>query len=280
MDRNASWRRGLVAAAVVLVAAGAGPAKAKPASSAGPDWVSLRFTAHVREGHVSFEGSVRFSGGEPEAIGLASGGKDSQGRASRFAELVRLGGGVGATVRVAGLTYSVTAVRSGPAEINFSGETTVVAGRPQGFLIFAPSGIVTITAHAAKSVGVRALHGTGAHFLRVGEGGAGVGGAGLVAGTTMATADLPTGIVGAFGLLCAVCYDDWISPSRRHHVGVHDVAEEGGFAGRSGRWSWTWAGLAAGEGPLFGPDDPVSPDGVVGAYAPVPDWQQYADSRD
>jgi len=276
--RTRSW---LALLAVVGTVVGAAPAAARPSRAASPDWRSLSVTGHVKDTRVPLRVTARFEGGAPTAVGFVfAGDLFGQGRPQRFSALYRGGGGVGATARAAGATYSLTVTQKTPSTIELTGYLTAFAGRSLSLLVLAPGGVVAVTAPAPHSVTVRTLSGTGSRLLRVGEGAAGVGAVSVSVGATLLTRAVPTGVVGVFGLLCALCYDDWVKPGGHQHQRLNYLVDVTSFAGGPGRWSWTWAGAALGEGPLLSTTDPVAPDGVVGAYAPVPDWQQYVADGD
>lgn len=285
--RGSRSRRWSIGAAAVLLgwSLATVPATAGPATGPAPDWVSIRLTERTKDSSVPFTATASFKGQEPRSISYVVSTEYYENGAYRFGRLFLGGGGVGTTVRTSGPTYAVTATRSGPGTLRLSGWTTAFAGRRAGLLVLAPGGRVAVEVHPPSTVTVGRLQGTGAQLLRIGQGIAGAGGADLAAGATAAAATVPSGVVGTFGFLCAACYDDWVPPGGHSHRQLHYLLDASTFAGQAGRWSWTWVGLGIGEGPLGegllrSNPDPVGPDGIIGAYAPVPDWENYRATGD
>ncbi|GAC1517714.1 MAG: hypothetical protein NVS1B12_05260 [Acidimicrobiales bacterium] len=260
------------------------PVSAASTTPSEPDWVSLRPTESSETISIPFTATAHFKAGEPRSIGFVLAGEFGvDGHSYRFGFFYRGGGGVGTTVRTAGPSYTVTATRSGPETLRLTGWT--LRGTREGLLVFSPGGRLSVEVDLPSTVGIGRRQGRGAHLLRIGEGAAGVGGAGVAAGAAIIKAKVQTGVVGTLGSQCAACYSDWTPPGGQLHQSLDFVLTNGNsFAGQAGSWSWRWLGLGLGfgpdNGPFISPSDPVAPDGIIGAYAPVPDWETYRVSGD
>jgi hypothetical protein len=176
------------------------------------------------------------------------------------------------------------------APVSIQDDATLVA-----VMVFVVNGVIDGVDWAPRgedaSVASSTRWGTGAAALevRAPTSGAGVVVAGAGAGAGSYARTVPKGIAGAFEWMsCQSCVGRWTPPGGEAHpwvnvrhqawpvcwcgsvVGLGTV-----FAGRAGRWNWTWTGVSASDhgGVLTDGAGMLLAEPVLAAYAPIgADW--------